>query len=290
VLQGTVEWGPFTVVGWQPLILDAFACIALHNGTISEQGLHQAVRTTTKLRTIKSKILAMMIAADVPSECAERLLLNDYSRGVRLNPVITATVLPRVVRGAAALGEARTHDSMVWSMRRAVRELFGAEGLDQVIGLLPADTRRDCATRKMVDGGMIPVRYAIDWAKAAFHGPVEQDSDRLSRFIDLTVHYQLSLIYDEVARMIEQRSNDFQQIWNLLNHGGQVEMHWLDTGFEVRLSKHPFVEDPFTARAFALAMQHLARRMQMPDAKLLHFRVDTWETFSVRVETVGPRR
>jgi hypothetical protein len=283
VLQGQVQWGPHAITGWQPVLLDALACIAAHNGTISEAEVHCLVRAETKLRTMKAKIVRTLVGGGVPPEYAARLIINEFDRGVRLNPRVRATVRARAVRGAAERGGARMHDSVISSMRRAARELFGAEGLEQVLGLLPPDTRSDCTTKRLLDGSMIPVRYVTEWGRAIFNGPVEQDPEKLSRFIDLTVHYQLSATYDETALLFEQRSGDVQEVWDLLSHGGLIDLHWSDLGFELRLSKHPFVEDPFTARAFAVAVQHLARQLNFPEAQLVTFRVDVTGALSVQI-------
>lgn len=287
VLQGQVQWGPHTIIGWQPVILDALACIAAHSGTISEAEMHGLVRAETRLRTMKAKIVRTMVGGGVPPEYAARLIINEFDRGVRLNPRVRATVRPRAIRGAVERGGARMHDSVISSMRRAARELFGAEGLDQALGLLPPEMQRDCAAKKLVGGSMIPVRYVTEWGTAVFNGPVEQDPEKLSRFIGLTVHYQLSAIYDETARLFEQRSTDVQEVWELLSHGGLVDLRWNDLGFEVRLSNHPFVEDSFTARAFAVALQHTARQLNLPEAQLVRFRVDVAGALSVQI---GARR
>ena len=152
--------------------------------------------------------------------------------------------------------------TLLHSVAAAVREVWGEEGLREVIARLPEETRAATTGPAFTTLSWYPTRYVVDWDAAKMAGPARGDEESFRRSvmrgIDLGFgRIRRALLSFATPVIIAERA---AELWRHDHTHGKlsVDSSRRNEGkARVLLTGHPFTETPVARMAFAEVMRHV---------------------------------
>lgn len=139
-----------------------------------------------------------------------------------------------------------TRRFMVPGYRRAVLEMFGKEGRDQVLAALDDELRNayldDSATRQ----DWFPTRYLIGWTFAIYEGPAKLDREVMTRFVRLQWDYTFGAVRKMLLHLAPPEAilKRAPALWKQDHTAGTLEVTIGEKSASITISDTPFGETP----------------------------------------------
>jgi hypothetical protein len=161
-----------------------------------------------------------------------------------------------------AAPEPMTRGTLLHSMTAGVLDVWGEDGLRDVISRLPEETRAVTTGPSFTTLSWYPTRYVLDWDVAKMAGPARGDEAAFRRSVTRTIdlgfgRIRRSLLSFATPTMMAERA---AQLWRhdhthgelSVDTSGRREGHAVAT-----LRGHPFATTPLGRMAFAEVIRHV---------------------------------
>ena len=156
--------------------------------------------------------------------------------------------------------EPSTRRIIVPAYRRAIVDLFGEPGREQVIALLSGDSRDEFVRDVTANTRWIPSRHLIAWSFAIWEGPAARRRDVMAEFVRRSWDLSFGVIRKLLLHMATPDSIVVRlpEIWKQDNTAGTLEAALADggRGATLHLSDTPFIDTPHGRASIAEIYRH----------------------------------
>ena len=176
--------------------------------------------------------------------------------------------------GAPPSTEPQSRGTILHSLREALLDLWGEDGLRQVVGALCDETREATDGPRLSPLGWYPTSYIVEWSTATFDGPARRDEQAFRAALALSSDYGFGRVRRVFMRfatpvLLAERAAD---LWRREHTHGSLEAVGDIPRRAARLTLrgHPFTTTFASRLATAEVFRHILSRSRASNVRESH--------------------
>jgi len=164
------------------------------------------------------------------------------------------------------------------AFRHAALDLWGRDGMRELVARLPEDARRETADPKVIlDHRWFPERHVMAWYQAAWIGPASHRADQFRIFIDRMMDSGFGTIRSALLRLVtpSQLLTRAPALWRYDHSHGVLDVTLGERGATLRLYDHVYSSTPLSRLAVAEVYRYAVSLSRIRHVDEQHFEEGT---------------